>query len=183
MVSLQPLLGDSLLLLRLLFVTENKNRKKSIAIFRANRPGSKEVDIIVVISCGRSSSATKGKSGAGLGELLHSGAEGLDVIVPEAKSDQLAAIYNLFVLSSSRFCNVHFHRPAQGMSVLGCGSKSLVDLRVSLAWHIPDEKKVEEGELDMRLTFIQLTPQYSCGQQGSCRGPSLRQGSSSLRTC
>ena len=68
------------------------------------------------------------------------------------------------------------------MSVLGCGSKSLVDLRVSLAWHIPDEKKVEEGELDMRLTFIQLTPQYSCGQQGSCRGPSLRQGSSSLRT-
>merc|ERR1719348_640177 len=91
MVSLQPLLGDPLLLLRLLFVT-----------------GSKEVDIIVVVSCGRSSSATKGKSGAGLGELLHSGAEGLDVIVP-----------------------------AQGMSVLGCGSKSLVDLRVSLAWHIP----------------------------------------------
>ena len=89
MVSLQPLLGDPLLLLRLLFVTENKNRKKSIAIFRANRPGSKEVDIIVVISCGRSSSATKGESGAGLGELLHSGAEGLDVIVPEAECNDL----------------------------------------------------------------------------------------------
>ena len=92
MVSLQPLLGDSLLLLRLLFVTENKSRKKSIAIFRANRPGSKEVDIIVVISCGRSSSATKGKSGAGLGELLHSGAEGLDVIVPEAECNDLPVL-------------------------------------------------------------------------------------------
>ena len=60
-----------------------------MAILRANRPGSKEVDIIVVIGCGRSRSTTKGESGAGLGELLHSGAEGLDVIVPEAGSNDL----------------------------------------------------------------------------------------------
>ena len=61
-----------------------------MAILRANRPGSKEVDIIVVISCGRSSSTAKGESGAGLGELLHSGAEGLDVIVPEAECNDLS---------------------------------------------------------------------------------------------
>ena len=95
MVSLQPLLGDPLLLLRLLFVTENKSRKKSTAMFRANRPGSKEVDIIVVISCGRSCSTTKGESGAGLGELLHSGAEGLDVIVPEAECNDLPVFCTL----------------------------------------------------------------------------------------
>merc|ERR1719422_128296 len=126
MVSLQPLLGDPLLLLRLLFVT-----------------GSKEVDIIVVISCGRNSSATKGKSGAGLGELLHSGAEGLDVIVP-----------------------------AQGMSVLGCGSKSLVDLRVSLAWHIPlniavVSKEAVEGLHSGRGLQVSEHVEVSCRSESS----------------
>merc|ERR1719500_959460 len=67
MVSLQPLLSDPLLLLRLLFVA-----------------GSKEIDIIVIISscCSRSSSATKRESRAGFRELLHAGAKRLDVVVP-----------------------------------------------------------------------------------------------------
>ena len=68
------------------------------------------------------------------------------------------------------------------MSVLGCGSKSFVDLCVSLAWHIPVDKGLKKKST-CDWNFFQLTPQCSCGQQGSCRGPSLRQGSSSLRTC
>merc|ERR1719234_2670681 len=93
MVSLQPLLGDPLLLLRLLLAA-----------------GSKEIDIIIVISSrgSRSSSTTKRESRAGLGELLHASAKGLDVVVP-----------------------------AKGMSILRCSSKSLIHLCVCLAWHKP----------------------------------------------
>merc|ERR1719458_392472 len=69
MVSLQPLLGDPLLLLGLLLVA-----------------GSKKINIVVIVSGGggggRSSSATKRESGACFWELFHSGAKRLDVVVP-----------------------------------------------------------------------------------------------------
>ena len=41
------------------------------------------------------SEETKGESGAGLGELLHSGTEGLDVIVPEAEYNDLPVFCTL----------------------------------------------------------------------------------------
>merc|ERR1719183_1526597 len=93
MVSLQPLLGDPLLLLGLLLVA-----------------GSKKINIVVIVSSGggRSSSATKSESSACFWELFHSGAKRLDVVVP-----------------------------AKGMSILGCCSQSLIHLCVGLAWHKP----------------------------------------------
>merc|ERR1719462_1084074 len=93
MVRLQPLLSDPLLLLRLLLIT-----------------GSKEIDIVIIVSSSgsRGGSTTKRESGAGFWELLHSSAKRLDVVVP-----------------------------TKGMSILGCSSKSLVHLCVCLAWHIP----------------------------------------------
>ena len=47
-------------------------------------PGSKEIDVIVIISGSSSGGgATKSETRAGLGELLHAIAKGLDVVVPE----------------------------------------------------------------------------------------------------
>ena len=50
-------------------------------------PGSKEIDVIVIVSSGgsRSGATTKRESGAGFGELFHSCAKGLDVVVPETE--------------------------------------------------------------------------------------------------
>ena len=46
-------------------------------------PGSKEIDIIVIVGGSRSGATTKRESGAGFWELFHSCAKGLDVVVPE----------------------------------------------------------------------------------------------------
>ena len=51
------------------------------------KPGSKEIDIVIIVSSGgsRGGSTTKRESGAGFWELLHSSAKRLDVVVPEAE--------------------------------------------------------------------------------------------------
>ena len=77
---------------------------------RQKRPGSEEINIIVIVSSGgcRSGATTKGESGAGLGELFHSGAEGLDVIVPEEEYNDLCfvlSLYNNFKLIISNSTN------------------------------------------------------------------------------
>lgn len=61
----------------------------------SKRPGSEEINIIVIVSSGgcRSGATTKGEAGAGFWELFHSCAKGLDVVVPEIEKVLICVTY------------------------------------------------------------------------------------------